>query len=556
MRYCQLSKIPIFLRGSLAAFCCLLSGCCPLDPTCRGATSPCPGYFWNPPDTYVQCPCDYELEKDEDLQKSLELLQKHDVAIANLIDVALLNNPSTQITWANARAAAFSVEIAKSALYPNIVLNEELTYSNGWLDDGPPDVIPPAVTPVNPPPPQSTSPHLLLNQLHPNFNRALLDPTQTVVDVNGNATTSTTIIPNNSLVELTTLTSDISLSYLLLDFGGRRATINAAKEALYNSNWTHNRQIQQVISSVLNAYYIYMGLTALLVARESDLKNAQTNYESARDLFEAGVKNKLDVLQAQTDLINIELNIVDLEGQKEVAYGQLANALGLPSQAQFHVPGIPEDLPVDVVLATVDQLISQAKRQRPDLAAAYALHDQRKEEVIIARSSGLPTLQAFVDVQENMNITNSNFNNRSISASLVVSAPLFSGFLYMNRERRAIEILRGTCANIRQIELNITLDVITSYANFEAAIKSLKYSDEYLKYSEESYDAALAIYREGLATILDLLNAQRALANARAQKIRSRTQWAIALSNLSFAIGTIGTAEEIKPKQQRQKRKK
>ncbi|CUI17624.1 Conserved hypothetical protein [Candidatus Protochlamydia naegleriophila] len=526
----------------------LLPGCCPPNPTCQGATSSCPGYFWNPPDPIVKCPCDYELENDEDLHADLEQLQRHDTAVADLISIALQNNPSTQQTWANARAAAFSVEIAKSALYPSVFLTETLQYSNSQLDEGPPDIIPAATGATG-----ATGAASILPFSNSALNRAQVVDT-TVIDTGNTSIATTTFTP--SVGEFTTLTSDLSISYLLLDFGGRQATIEAAKQALYNSNWTHNRQVQQVIINVLNTYYTYMGLSALVVARESDLKNAQTNYDAANRLFEAGVRTKLDVLQAKTDLINIQLNIVDLEGQKKVAYGRLANAIGLPSQSEFQVPDIPQDLPIDIVTAGVEQLIDQAKRHRPDLAAAYALHEMRKEEIVIARSSGLPTLGTFVDLQENNDFNNPSLNRHSLSASLVVSAPLFDGFLYVNRERRAQEILRGACANLRAVELNITLDVLTSYFNFKTAVQSLKYSDEFLKYSEEAYEAALIMYREGIGTILDLLNAQRALANARAQKIQARTQWAIALSNISFAAGTLGTPEEIKPWKQKGTRSK
>ncbi len=549
----------IHYRKIVALLLSLLPGCCPPNPTCQGSTSSCPGYFWNPPDPIVKCPCDYELENDEELHTDLEQLQRHDTAVADLISIALQNNPSTQQTWANARAAAFSVEIAKSALYPSVLLSETLQYSNSQLDEGPPDIIPvttgaTGATGATGTTAQSVQGVSTLPFSHSALHRAQVVDT-TVIDTTGNnAIATSTVTP--SVGEFTTLTSDLSISYLLLDFGGRQATIEAAKQALYNSNWTHNRQVQQVIINVLNAYYTYMGLSALVIARESDLKNAQTNYDAANRLFEAGVKTKLDVLQAKTDLINIQLNIVDLEGQKKVAYGRLANAIGLPSQSDFQVPEIPQDLPIDVITAGIEQLIDQAKRNRPDLAAAYALHEMRKEEIVIARSSGLPTLSTFVDLQGNNDFNNSNFNTHSLSASLVVSAPLFDGFLYVNRERRAKEFLRGACANLRAVELNITLDVLTSYFTFKTAVQSLKYSDEFLKYSEEAYEAALIMYREGIGTILDLLNAQRALANARAQKIQARTQWAIALSNISFAAGTLGTPDEIKPWKQNGSRSK
>lgn len=533
----------------------VLTGCCPVDPTCKGATAPCPGYFWRPADPIIQCPCDYEIDKDKDLQASLEELQRYDVEIYDLLNTALQNNPSTQQTWAQARAAAFSVEMAKSTLYPTVTLNESLNYTNTQLDDGPLDVVPTSTADTAADDNPSAVNSSLQNQAGPFKARRAQGADTTTVTTSDFNTDITVTNFGSAPGEFSDLVSELSISYLLLDFGGRRATIEAAKQALYNSNWTHNRQVQQVLLLVLDAYYTYSGLTALLEARQSDLKNAQTNYEAASQLFEAGVKTKLDVLQAKSDLINIELNIADIEGQKSIAYGQLANALGLPSNAEFRVPKFPQQLPIDVVNANIHQLIEKAKRSRPDLAAAYALHEQRKEEVVIARSAGLPILGTAVQLQEFNSFNTPDLNSHSVSASLVLSAPLFNGFFYANQERRAKEFLRGACANLREVELAITLDVITSYFNFRTAVQSLKYSDEYLNYSEQTYEAAFIIYREGIGTILDLLTAQRTLANARAQKIQARTQWARSLSAISFAVGTLGTPEEIKPWKPNNRRK-
>jgi outer membrane protein len=135
--------------------------------------------------------------------------------------------------------------------------------------------------------------------------------------------------------------------------------------------------------------------------------------------------------------------------------------------------------------------------------------------------------------------------------SVFVNIPIFSGFLFVNQERQAKEFVRAASANVRNTELLVTLDVLTSYYSFKAAVQSLRYTEDYLKYSAESYEAALATYQEGIATILDLLASQRALADAKARHIQARTNWAIALSNISFAVGTLGTEAEIKPWEQR-----
>lgn len=506
-----------------------LIGCCVKDPSVKGDTSLIPGNFWQPKEDIMRCPCNYAW--DQDLKDALASIQKENVQVADLIDVALLMNPTTQATWANARAAAYGVGIAESALYPNIVLNDQLTYEDTEYDDGPPVVTAAMAT-------------------KPTAIKTKGNRTGTGTTPKATAPIDSALIVGNTAQSIgtsRTLVHDLSMSYLLLDFGGRAASIEAAKQALYQSNWIHNRQIQQVIISVLQAYYQYTGIAHLLQARYSDLENAKKNYEAAKVQFEMGTRNKLDVLQAETNLINIELSIVQLTGQKEVLHGTLANAMGLPANTPFQVPDVVHLDATDVIAGQVDQMVEQAIKDRPDLAAAYATHAQRKAEVIVARSQGLPKLGSLVELQEFNDMIHGSLNTHSISGSLMVSAPIFSGYLYVNQEKQAQELVRQACANIRTIEMNITLQVVTSYFDFKTAIKSVRYSEDFLKYSQEAYDGALIGYQVGTSSILDLLAAQQSLSEARARLIQARTQWAIALSNISFAMGTTGTAEEMKP---------
>ena len=60
--------------------------------------------------------------------------------------------------------------------------------------------------------------------------------------------------------------------------------------------------------------------------------------------------------------------------------------------------------------------------------------------------------------------------------------------------------------------------------------------------AQESYNAALARYKAGVGTIIDLLNAQSALASAQLQRIQARYRWNLAKVTLARAIGVLDPA--------------
>jgi len=82
-------------------------------------------------------------------------------------------------------------------------------------------------------------------------------------------------------------------------------------------------------------------------------------------------------------------------------------------------------------------------------------------------------------------------------------------------------------------------DVYTAYYDLQTAAQQVRTSDELLESATASVRAARARYTGGVGSIVDLLTAQAALADARAQQAQSRWTWAQALARLSHASGTL-----------------
>jgi len=81
--------------------------------------------------------------------------------------------------------------------------------------------------------------------------------------------------------------------------------------------------------------------------------------------------------------------------------------------------------------------------------------------------------------------------------------------------------------------------VWTARADLETATQHLATSKDFLASAEESERVALARYKEGVGSVIDLLTAQATLSSARAQEIQARTDWLLAVSRLAYATGTL-----------------
>jgi outer membrane protein TolC len=81
--------------------------------------------------------------------------------------------------------------------------------------------------------------------------------------------------------------------------------------------------------------------------------------------------------------------------------------------------------------------------------------------------------------------------------------------------------------------------VFSAYYSLQTAARRVRTADDLLASASQSAEVALARYKAGVGTILDLLTAQSALADARAQWIENRWIWRTALAQLAHDIGIL-----------------
>ncbi len=349
----------------------------------------------------------------------------------------------------------------------------------------------------------------------------------------------------------------LSLSYLLLDFGGRAATAESARQALMAANWNHNQSIQDILRNVPQAYYTYLGNRAQVRASESDLEEALTSLKSTEQRKNAGVSTIADVLQARARVDQVRLDLVSNRGAVKISRGELATAVGWPANADFDVAEGPETLPLNAMAENTQTLISLALRDRPDLAASRAAVQQSRAGLKKAESDLRPKLVATGNVGwsgidgsiggSDYFESGGNISSSSVSyyGGLSLQIPIFEGFSLQNNVRAAEARVKASLADLRQKEESVISDVWSAFYNMQTAAQQVDSSETLLTSSKESFRVSLARYRAGVADIVELLNAQATLTSARARRVQARTDLFVSYAELMHAIGAELPAEGL-----------
>jgi outer membrane protein len=177
-------------------------------------------------------------------------------------------------------------------------------------------------------------------------------------------------------------------------------------------------------------------------------------------------------------------------------------------------------------------------RARPDLAASRAEAEAAAAHVSTVRAARLPSLfLAATGGHSYLNTLVSQNNVYTINLGLRI--PLFSGGSREYDQKEAEAQAQAATARAEQTRQAVVLEVFASYYALQTSAKRVRTADDLLASASQSDEVALGRYKAGVGSILDLLTAQSALADARAQAIEARWTWRTALSQLAHDIGVL-----------------
>jgi outer membrane protein TolC len=338
----------------------------------------------------------------------------------------------------------------------------------------------------------------------------------------------------------------VGLSYLVLDFGARAGNVDIARQTAIAADLSHNASVQNTILLVEQALFNYQATRTLRDAQRSAVEEATASLNAAEERHRVGLATIADVLQARTARSQAQLLLESLEGAVHIAQGTLAAAMGIPANATFEPPVLVDSLCPDslrFIAQSVDTLIAVATRNRPDLEAVRAQATAAAAQVRVARSGLFPT----VSLNANRAYTSSNVSGltgQTYLFGLGFDLPLFTGMARQYSLQAASEALAAATARAEQTRQQIALQVFTAYYSLQTSTERVRTAADLLASATESESVARGRYREGVGSIVDLLIAQSALADARAQDAQARWQWRAALAQLAHDVGILGLRGE------------
>ena len=291
--------------------------------------------------------------------------------------------------------------------------------------------------------------------------------------------------------------------------------------------------IRQARLATLRSYH---DLRAAL-ARRAELQSTATLYDESQRALErrvsVGDAAPLDATRFKLDALRLQADLKQAESDTHALRLQLASMIGAEAQAERLTPT------TSAPVTAIAQISPRDLDRRPDVVAAQARLDAARAAREVARA--LKTRDVSVGVQlDRYPVSDTNSSGSGNTVSVFVSIPLFVRHSYEGENARAEADVNSAEEMMRRVRAAAQTDLDRAAAQWHAAqARRRLIADELLPAAERVAAGAELAYRRGASSVLDVLDARRALRAAHIERITADADFAKATAELDAAGQTV-----------------
>jgi outer membrane protein len=327
----------------------------------------------------------------------------------------------------------------------------------------------------------------------------------------------------------------------------------AAEHSLAGATLSEYFTASQSVASAVSAYWNYRAAQQRLdVFRESELRADRMVVET-QVLVDAEERTTTDLKQLKANLGAKRVARINAEQALTEAWQQLALAMGVsrdrittPPPAATEFPQLPADTLTTNTIAGWERT---ALAQRADVAAATAALRAAEAARRASRADLKPRLDVVVDlgysglaqgagVQRLVAPLYRDVPGLNSSVQLSYQLPVMNAGA-QGRLAQANASYQQQELVVRETERRIASDVAVAAAALQHGRLALIESRGAVELWATSVQSEQRKFRLGASTIFDIIQAQDAHTNARLGEIASANGYAVALTRLRFATGTL-----------------
>ncbi|MBF0373647.1 MAG: TolC family outer membrane protein [Alphaproteobacteria bacterium] len=343
------------------------------------------------------------------------------------------------------------------------------------------------------------------------------------------AGTSGTISPRSA---------SLSASQPLFSGGRTIAAVDQAERTVLAQRAALQGTEQAVLFDAIVAYMNVVRDQAVLELNINNVQVLRRQLDATRDRFRVGEITLTDVAQAEARLARSIADRVQAEGNLKTSRAAFENAVGIPAGSVKPID------PPKVGVTALEQAVAAAISQNPAVLSAEQNALAAVHGVDLVRGELLPSIALTGDLGRSENASLAGGRTETASAAIEVSVPLYQSGATYGRLRQQKHV-----AGQRRIQVDETRrDAIESASqSWENLVTSQARTESFAAQIKAAQIALEGVQREaqvGSRTVLDVLDAEQELMDARVSLVRAQRDEVVTAFQLKASMGQL-TAQTL-----------
>lgn len=317
--------------------------------------------------------------------------------------------------------------------------------------------------------------------------------------------------------------------------GGRVSSYQEQAKAMIQAAQHGDEAVKQVLT--FNVYQAYEGVytaKAFVNVANQAVKAAQSYVETTENMVQQGIVVKSELLSANVHLSQALTSLERAQTQELIAKDNLRSLMNLDANADLSVgPRVDIALPAD----TLTEMTGMALHANPQLEATREAARSSRAAVDASRADRYPSFNVMA--RGDTHDQNLGVSSSSYTVAGIMSWKLTDFGVTSSKIDRANALANEKNATLQSKENQTRLQVLKAWRTLKVAEKQSESNRLAVEQAEEAQKLIMKRYKNGVATMTEVLASQAQLDKSRADLVRSRYEINIQKATLRLATGSM-----------------
>ncbi|MBF0546979.1 MAG: TolC family protein [Candidatus Riflebacteria bacterium] len=332
--------------------------------------------------------------------------------------------------------------------------------------------------------------------------------------------------------------SRLVVTQTIQPFGRYDSQKKAAIFSIQSSDEAERKTEIEISFQAVKTFYDLLLARHLEEVASESVSQLQRHRDLTETLVNAGANPKFDLLRAEVQLSTAKPILIKATHARSTGLADLLNLLGLDPSAQPEMVGtFPEDI-INIPVPDEKKALEIALKNRPDVSSAKAAVEAAKNQLTAVKQSLQPALQfsGYAERSRGARLpVDDHLSNIEVQASL--NYPFMDSGLTDAQAREARANLQISTLAYQNTVSTLLADIRKAISGVEEARETLHSQEKNVEQALEALAIAEKAYEAGTMTILDYLDAQLALTQAKTLRFQGLHDHAVAIAALERSLG-------------------